>query len=392
MVVQQQFTFDYSHLAPDVRGEVQEHTRRLHELERRTAESLIEMGEHLIAVNEHVGRYQFQDWLKKEFSWSQPTASRLMAVAREFGSRNIQIEYFARSALYALTTGDVPEEVREAFIGVAEAGRPVRHKDVQEAIAEHRSAEEREAFLETQFVCDECGELFSVEVWHCENCDHHWSEGDDICKNCYVPRHGGDEDDEPAIEGEYVDASDVRTYLGGGPSQKIPLGIPKNVHVSNNSGENEWYTPPQYIDAVREVLGTIDLDPASNPTANGWIQAERYFTKDDNGLAQEWHGRVFMNPPYAQPLIFQFCEKMVGEVAAGRVTEAIVLVNNATETRSWQAMAAECASVCFPQGRIKYFDESGKPANTPLQGQSFVYFGERMARFADVFRRFGVVR
>ena len=46
------------------------------------------------------------------------------------------------------------------------------------------------------FVCDECGEIFSVDVWHCPQCDHHWSEGDDTCKNCYRPREGFIEDEE----------------------------------------------------------------------------------------------------------------------------------------------------------------------------------------------------
>jgi len=35
-----------------------------------------------------------------------------------------------------------------------------------------------------------------------------------------------------------------------------------NAHVSYNSGENEWYTPPEFIASAREVLGTISLDPA----------------------------------------------------------------------------------------------------------------------------------
>lgn len=178
------------------------------------------------------------------------------------------------------------------------------------------------------------------------------------------------------------------TYRLPQPSESANFN---NVHVSNNSGENEWYTPVQFIDAARDVMGGIDLDPASNDVSNAWIQASTFYTKDDNGLAKDWSGRVWMNPPYAQPLIQQFCEKVVASYVDGSVPEAIVLVNNATETRSFQFMAVECTAICFPKGRIRYLDESGKPANTPLQGQAFLYFGDRPERFADVFQKFGAV-
>jgi hypothetical protein len=50
------------------------------------------------------------------------------------------------------------------------------------------------------------------------------------------------------------------------------------------------------------------------------VQALRYFTKADNGLTQSWHGTVYLNPPYAQPHIENFADKMIDEVTAGHVT------------------------------------------------------------------------
>ena len=39
------------------------------------------------------------------------------------------------------------------------------------------------------YICTTCGELFGAQVWHCLECDHHWSvEYDDQCKNCYRDR------------------------------------------------------------------------------------------------------------------------------------------------------------------------------------------------------------
>lgn len=92
------------------------------------------------------------------------------------------------------------------------------------------------------------------------------------------------------------------------------------AHVGQNSGENEWYTPAPIIEAARAVLGDIDLDPASTEAANSTVKAAQFFSAEDNGLDQAWHGRVWMNPPYSQPLVQQFADKLVTSVKAGDVT------------------------------------------------------------------------
>ncbi len=73
---------------------------------------------------------------------------------------------------------------------------------------------------------------------------------------------------------------------------QIPLfGAPQTERTSN-----DYYTPAW----VFERMGiTFDLDVASPPGGCSWIPAERYFTMEDDGLAQEWTGRVWMNPPYS---------------------------------------------------------------------------------------------
>jgi phage N-6-adenine-methyltransferase len=161
----------------------------------------------------------------------------------------------------------------------------------------------------------------------------------------------------------------------------------KSAHVSNNSGENEWYTPLIYIDSARKVMKTIDLDPASSETANKNVKAKNYNTEKINGLDMDWTGNVWLNPPYSQPLIKQFSEKLLKELS--HISQAIVLVNNATETNWLQPLIEKCAAACFVKGRIRFVDKNGKAGTAPLQGQVILYFGNRTVSFRTEFSKHG---
>ena len=163
----------------------------------------------------------------------------------------------------------------------------------------------------------------------------------------------------------------------------------KTAHVSNNGGENEWYTPAQFIEAARDVLGGIDLDPATSEIANQTVKAALIFTIDDDGLSRDWPvGSIWMNPPYAQPLMARFASKFASAIRDG--SSGIVLVNNGTETSWFQEIAAECSAICFPKARIKFLDPDGN-AGSPLQGQAIIYAGKLPGEFCAKFSKFGLV-
>ncbi len=175
------------------------------------------------------------------------------------------------------------------------------------------------------------------------------------------------------------------------PAQEVMREAVKRAHVANNSGNNEWYTPSKYIELARSVMGSIDTDPASSEVANRTVKAEVFFTEDDDGRSKEWDGNVWMNPPYAQPLISDFAEAVTAKYQSGEIRQACILVNNATETQWFQRMMEAARAVCFTKGRIKFVDVDGNPDSAPLQGQAIIYMGHYVKEFADAFRAEGTV-
>lgn len=160
------------------------------------------------------------------------------------------------------------------------------------------------------------------------------------------------------------------------------------AHVSNNSGENEWYTPECYIESARLVMGNIDLDPASSEIANQTVNANLFYSQEEDGLSKEWFGNVWMNPPYSQPLIFQFISKLVESKG---VNQAIVLVNNGTETQWGQLLLSNSSAVCFHQSRIRFIDKYGNLGQAPLQGQMICYIGSEVNNFINEFNQYGTI-
>ena len=183
---------------------------------------------------------------------------------------------------------------------------------------------------------------------------------------------------------QYIDESNEKeTEI----TQAGLLKLGGKCHVANNSGENEWYTPPTYVEAAALAMGGIDLDPASCEKAQENVKAGTFYTAEDNGLEKRWFGRVWLNPPYSKDLIGAFAEK----VATENYEQACVLVNNATDARWFHRITETASAICFIKGRIKFLDSTGNPAKTPLQGQAVIYLGDRVAEFNDAFSELGFV-
>lgn len=166
------------------------------------------------------------------------------------------------------------------------------------------------------------------------------------------------------------------------------------THVKHNSGKIEWYTPPHVIVAAKEVMGSIDLDPASSAVANKIVGANSYFSKENNGLFTNWCGNIWLNPPYQTSLITPFVEKTIQEIQNGNVEQICFLSNNATDTLWFQKIIPYFDAICFFKGRLKFYNEQLQPLRKPLQGQILGYYSKNkkyIENFYNVFKKMGIV-
>lgn len=160
----------------------------------------------------------------------------------------------------------------------------------------------------------------------------------------------------------------------------------------NSAQSQEWYTPQYIIDAVRDTLFTIDLDPASCEFANEVVMASKYFTRYDNALGNSWYGNVWMNPPYGktkgrsnQDVWFT---KLEQEYLAGNIEQALSLYNVSVGSK-WFSRVLRYPT-CFLDKRIAFYDSSGEVQKAPRYGNCVVHMGQGVRRFVNSFNSLGV--
>lgn len=126
-------------------------------------------------------------------------------------------------------------------------------------------------------------------------------------------------------------------------------------HQSPNMGTDEWLTPPE----VLKPLGQFDLDPCS-PVNRPWPTAAQHFHILDDGLAQQWNGRVWCNPPFGREAI-----KWMRRMA--KHGNGIALIPARTETEMfYECVWGAADAVLFIKGRphFHYVDGRRAPFNS----------------------------
>ena len=153
----------------------------------------------------------------------------------------------------------------------------------------------------------------------------------------------------------------------------------------------EWHTPETLIEAAREVMGGIDTDPASNADAQRIVRAKRWHSKEDDGLTREWHGRVWLNPPYTVRVVSAFIDHLLAEYEAGRVLRAITLTNAQTDAVWCQRLMRSAPVFCLTEGRVKFWRRTGGE-HEGMMGQLIAGIGVDPIKFEAAFGGYGIIR
>jgi hypothetical protein len=204
--------------------------------------------------------------------------------------------------------------------------------------------------------------------------------------------------------------------------------------INQSSGKTEYFTQSLITDLARDVLGRIDLDPASSDKANTLVGAHLYYIEpefvnvgeingipvreyfhDQSGLNKRWFGKVWMNHPFGSkqracksgcakktctkrgyhllrdhPGNGDWINKLVDSYENGDVTEAIMICYAST-SENWFKPLLDYPK-CWVYGRLNYLDNiTLEEISGVTKGSVITYFGDNIDKFHDVFNDIGSV-
>jgi len=185
--------------------------------------------------------------------------------------------------------------------------------------------------------------------------------------------------------------------------------------INQDSGNVEYYTDPKFTSAARELMGSIDLDPFSHPVANLFVGATNIFTKEDNGLKQQWYGNVWMNHPFSRgelackpkcvkkkckdrghcidtdkPSNEEYIDYAINQYANFNVKQ-LMCITFANTSEAW-AQKLLAFPTCFCSPRSHYIQADGMPQRGAPKGSMITYMGDRELDFEIIFEKFGVIK
>jgi phage N-6-adenine-methyltransferase len=154
-----------------------------------------------------------------------------------------------------------------------------------------------------------------------------------------------------------------------------------DVFVSNET--DEWSSPRELVEPLSDTMNGFDLDPCSGAESSPF--ADDIYTESDDGLAQPWHGSVWVNPPYSA--MNEWTEKVVSESKRDAVKTILYLCKGDSSTDWWQEAVASAKYVATIDHRLKFGDGDN---SAPFASHIFV-FGKVSESVVEELQQFGYV-
>lgn len=158
-------------------------------------------------------------------------------------------------------------------------------------------------------------------------------------------------------------------------------------------GDGDYYTPREYAEAIHATYGgPPDMDPATCAQANGdaygrGIHARLIYDQRDDGLAQPWYGKVWLNPPFGQWELW--VPKIVAELRSGAVTELMAYCTVSSLTnKALLPLKERCSALMISHGRPNCW---GPRSGAAPDGVAVLYFGLHPEKFRDCWGHLGQI-
>lgn len=156
----------------------------------------------------------------------------------------------------------------------------------------------------------------------------------------------------------------------------------EGVAARHSSETAEHYTPRYIVESARFTLETIDFDPFSCAEANETVKATRIISLPDDGFAEHWTGRTFVNPPGGRGPNNESNQKrawikLAANHAVGRVRAAIFVCFSVELLQTTQVKAQGRIPldfpICYPSKRIAYVKPGGTVGGSPPHSSCIIY-------------------
>lgn len=158
--------------------------------------------------------------------------------------------------------------------------------------------------------------------------------------------------------------------------------------INQDSGNQEWYTPSEIIEAARKCLGSITLDPFTSRKANETVKAYAIYTKDEDGFTYPWWGNVWCNHPFSRENNKRIAAKAIEEYCHGC---EIVMITFAATSEAWFKPLLDYPQ-CFLHGRTNYYDQNGNKVKGVTKGSVVTYLGNNLEGFIAAFKHLGTIK